>query len=129
MPLTKFIKIINNNFDYVAITTRIIPKGSLVRVMNGVNVKTPTRTSIQWGHEAHRRHVEDNVGKYINHSCDPTLRVDGALPYLWAIKDIEPNMPLTFNYMKNEDNISSSFICNECGLHIPRDTECGMYKY
>lgn len=129
MPLSNFIKIINNELGNVAVATRRIPKGLLVRVLNGENVKSPTRTSIQWGHEAHKRHVEDNIGKYINHSCDPTLRVDGALPYLWAVKDIAPNTPLTFNYIENEDNISSSFICYECGLPIPRNTDCEMYKY
>ena len=129
MPLSNFIKIINNEFGNVAVSTRKIPKGLLVRVLNGQNVKSPTRTSIQWGHEANRRHVEDNIGKYINHSCDPTLRVDGAMPYLWAVKDIAPNTALTFNYIENEDNISSSFICNECGLPIPRNTDCEMYKY
>ena len=128
MPHSKYIKIVANKFGKVATVTTTLPRGMLVRVLNGHNVSKPTQTSIQWGHEAHRRHCEDHIGKYINHSCSPTLRVDGALPYLWAVKDILPNMPLTFNYMENEDNISTPFVCNDCGLEVPRKTECTHYK-
>lgn len=128
MPYSKYITVIQNKFGRVAIATRRIPKGHLVRVLLGEDLKHPTQTSIQWGHESNRRHREDDIGKFINHSCSPTLKVDGAMPYLWSAKDILPNMPLTFDYIKHEDNISSSFICDDCGLPIPRDTVCEMYK-
>lgn len=128
MPHSKYIKIIANQFGKVATVTTKIPKGMLVRVLNGDNLEKPTQTSIQWGHESHRRHCEDHIGRYINHSCSPTLRVDGCLPYLWAEKDILPNMPLTFNYMENEDNISVAFICTDCLLKVPRKSECTHYK-
>lgn len=127
MPHSKYIKIVANQFGKVATVTTTIPKGMLVRVLNGNNVPKPTQTSIQWG-QHHKRHCEDHIGRYINHSCSPTLRVDGALPYLWAVKDILPNMPLTFNYMENEDNISTPFVCLDCGLEVPRKTECTHYK-
>ncbi len=112
----------------VATVTTTIHRGMLVRVLNGRNVDKPTQTSIQWGNESNIKHSEDHIGRYINHSCAPTLRVDGAMPYLWAVKDILPNMPLTFNYMENEDNISTPFICADCGLEVPRPTECTHYK-
>lgn len=128
MPHSQYIKIITNQFGKVATVTTPIPRGMLVRVMNGESVSKPTQTSIQWGNEANRRHMEDRIGRYINHSCSPTLRVDGCLPYLWAVKDILPNMPLTFNYMENEDSISTPFVCNDCGLEVPRETECTHYK-
>jgi hypothetical protein len=128
MPHSKYIKIIANQFGKVATVTTKIPKGMLVRVLTGENIDNPTQTSIQWGHEAHRRHCEDHIGRYINHSCSPTLRVDGSMPYLWAVKDILPNMPLTFNYLENEDNISVAFICTDCRLKVPRKSECTHYK-
>ena len=127
MPHSKYITIIANQFGKVATVTTTIPRGTLVRVLNGHNVPKPTQTSIQWG-QHNKRHCEDHIGRYINHSCSPTLRVDGALPYLWAVKDILPNMPLTFNYMENEDNISTPFVCVDCGLEVPRKTECTHYK-
>ena len=128
MPHSKYITIIANQFGKVATVTTTIPRGMLVRVLNGHNVPKPTQTSIQWGNEVNIKHSEDHIGRYINHSCSPTLRVDGSLPYLWSVKDILPGMPLTFNYMENEDNISTPFTCNDCGLTVPRKTECVHYK-
>ena len=128
MPHSQYIKIITNKFGKVATVTRPIPKGQLLRAMNGPSVKEPTRTSIQWGNESNTRHIEDNIGRWINHSCSPTLRVDGCLPYLWTVKDVLPGMPLTFNYFHNETNISSEFTCFECGLPVPRVGGCDYYK-
>lgn len=128
MPYSKHITVIQNKFGKVAISLSRIPKGRIVRVLLGEDLKHPTKTSIQWGNESNRMHREDAIGKFINHSCSPTLEVDGTMPYLWSAKDILPNMPLTFNYIKHEDNISSSFICNDCCLPVPRDTVCEMYK-
>ena len=128
MPYSRYIAIVKNKFGKTAIAKRTIPKGKLVRIMDGEDVPSPTKTSIQWGNPSNIKHREDNIGKYINHSCHPTLRVDGAMPYLWAEREILPNMPLTFNYIEHENNISNSFICDDCGLPIPRDTVCEMYK-
>ena len=128
MPYSKYISIVKNKFGKVAVATAPFPKGQVIRVLRGEDVPKPTRTSIQWGNPSYRKHREDSIGKYINHSCTPTLCVDEMMPYLWSIKDIKPNMPLTFDYMKHEDIITSSFICEDCGLPVPRDTACEMYK-
>ncbi len=126
MPHSHYIKIINNTFGKVAIATRPIDKNMLVRVMNGYNITYPTQTSIRLGVEQHH---EDRVGKFINHSCSPTLRVDNkGFPALWAEKNILPNMPLTINYFENEDVISSPFVCNDCGEWVPRVGGCNYYK-
>ncbi|XP_039259512.2 histone-lysine N-methyltransferase SETMAR-like [Styela clava] len=57
-----------------------------------------------------------NVGRFINHSCDPNLvmvpvRVDSDVPHLalFACKDIEVNSEITFNYA---GNCKSDFIDN-----------------
>ena len=128
MPYSSCIKIITNKFGRVATVTKTVPKGRLLRVMDGINVAKPTQTSIQWGNEANIQHMEDDIGRWVNHACSPTLRVDGCMPYLWAVKDILPGMPLTFNYFHNEDNISSEFTCFECGLPVPRVGGCDYYK-
>jgi hypothetical protein len=125
MPYSKTIKIIRNTFGRVAVSTRSIPKGYLVRVMDGYTVPYPTKTSIRLGDE---RHMEDNVGRFINHSCSPTLRVDIERAHLWANKDILPNMPLTFDYLASEKTISSPFMCIDCGLWVPREGGCDNYK-
>ena len=65
MPHTHYIKIIQNQFGKVATVTQPIPKGVLVRAMNGENVSAPTRTSIQWGNKENTRHIEDNIGRWI----------------------------------------------------------------
>merc|ERR1712156_557828 len=56
-----------------------------------------------------------NIGRYINHSCDPNLsknlvRVDTVDPRvaLMAKKDIDPGEELTFNYGCYDDDIMSS---------------------
>jgi len=125
MPYSDCIKIIRNTFGKVAITTKFIPKGDLVRVMNGYNVLYPTQTSIRISDE---RHHEDKIGRFINHSCLPTLKVDKMQPYLWAAKDILPDMPLTFNYLESESVISAPFKCNDCGQWVPRAGGCDYYK-
>ena len=125
MPHSHYIKIILNTFGSVAVATRPIDKNMLVRVMNGYSVPYPTQTSIRLGEE---RHMEDRVGKFINHSCSPTLRVDKSSPTLWAEKNILPNMPLTINYLENEKTISAPFICNDCKEWVPREGGCNYYK-
>ena len=125
MPHTQYIKIIRNTFGKVAIVSRPIARGMMVRVMNGYSVEYPTKTSIRIGEG---RHHEDNIGRYVNHSCTPTLRVDKAQPILWANKNMLPNMPLTINYFKNEKPISTPFVCNDCGEWVPREGGCDYYK-
>lgn len=56
-----------------------------------------------------------NVGRFINHSCDPNLsiypvRVNNLVPKvcLFAARDIRANEELTYNYGQNEDTSQSS---------------------
>ena len=50
MPHSQYyFKIITNKFGKVVTVTKPIPKGQLLRAMNGPSLKEPTRTSIQWG--------------------------------------------------------------------------------
>lgn len=71
-----------------------------------------TRTSIKVGQD---RHAEDPVGKYINHSCSPNIRIDSF--NIVAIKDIDVDEEILFDY-SSEGRLSYEFICNCCGKRI-----------
>lgn len=93
--------------------TRILNKYSLIYVLRGcINIE-PTKTSIQIGSKAH---IEDNLGQYINHSCDPNVRISRV--NVVSIKEIKPGDSITFDYNNNEDYMSNPFVCNDCGKLI-----------
>jgi len=73
----------------------------------------PTRTSIQ---VSKKEHVEDDVGRYINHSCNPTCKISGL--FVIATRDLKRDEEITFDYNKSEDVIASPFECNCCGKMI-----------
>jgi SET domain-containing protein len=59
--------------------------------------------------------IDDNL----NHSCDPNCRIffEGDIVLLIALKDINPNEELTFNYNTTEYDMTKqdcSFVCH-CG--------------
>jgi hypothetical protein len=76
-------------------------------------LESPTRTSIRIKDGIH---VEDEVGSYINHSCDPSAKIDGV--HVVALRDIKVGEEITFNYIENEDLLASPFKCNVCDLMI-----------
>ena len=57
-----------------------------------------------------------NTARLINHSCDPNCEVDGVGLKLWiyAIKDIEKNDELTYDYGFSFDKDYKDFPCR-CG--------------
>lgn len=74
---------------------------------------TPSRTSIR----VQNLHVEDNVGRYINHSCQPSCKIDGF--NIVALKDLQPNDEITFDYTTNEKSpLANPFTCLNCGQLI-----------
>lgn len=59
--------------------------------------------------------VVGNIGRYINHSCDPNLvvvpvRINNMIPIaaLFAVRDIIPGEELCYNYNSTQDNLSPS---------------------
>ena len=70
----------------------------------------PTRTSIQIRDGFH---VEDKVGQYINHSFNPTCKIEGFS--VVALRDIAWGEEITFDYTLNESVVSSPFVCKETG--------------
>jgi len=124
MPYSEYIRVIRNTFGRVATVKMVVPEGQLVRIMKGVKLKYPSQTSICVGP---RKHIEDRIGRWVNHSCYPTLRVV-APSHLWSTREILPGMPLTFNYLDTEDVISTPFVCVDCGEIVPREGGCDKYK-
>ena len=78
-----------------------INKGSVVYELDGEYITDPTRTSIQTDSTSH---IEDEIGKYINHSCTPNVKVvkDKSKIKLIALKDILSNLEITFDYNSTE---------------------------
>jgi len=106
------LKIINmgDNMSGVCSNT-YINKGSVVYELNGEYITDPTRTSIQTDSTSH---IEDEIGKYINHSCTPNVKVvkDKSKIKLIALEDILSDMEITFDYNSTEYKVSHPFKCN-----------------
>jgi len=84
-----------------------------VYILTGPILEGPTRTSIQIGPS---KHIEDDLGKYVNHSCHPSVKVVGNK--LISITQINSGDSITFDYNKTETLMSNPFICHCCGKLI-----------
>ena len=85
---------------------------NIVLVLAGNYFPYPTRTSIQIGD----KHLEHYEGGHVNHHCDPNTKVivpNFTSPFLVAIKTIEPEEEITFDYESTEEELVSPFKC-EC---------------
>ena len=89
-------------------------EGNIVYTLSLEDVSDyPTRTSIQIGPEAH---AEDDLGRYINHACDPTCMVNDH--FIVSLKNIHPGDEITFDYSESEACKASPFLCDCCGKLI-----------
>ena len=99
--------VVNNSKALVAF--RPYETGNVMRKLIGNVQDSATKTSIKIGE---KRHIEDDFGAYINHSCNPNaIILDG---HILAIKKIFPGEEITFDYIKNEGALAAPFICNKC---------------
>ena len=76
-----------------------------------------------------------NIAKNINHSCDPNCEVDGTgyKIYVTAIKDIEENEELTYDYGFSYDEDYKQFPCkcrakNCCGYIVRSESRWRINK-
>tara|TARA_R110002074_G_scaffold135267_1_gene279773 strand:+ start:413 stop:769 length:357 start_codon:yes stop_codon:yes gene_type:complete len=83
-----------------------------------LSLSKPTRTSIQ---VREGLHVEDEVGQYINHSFQPTCKIDGFT--VRALRDVMFGEEITFDYTLNESFISSPFVCKDTATPVGIVTE------
>lgn len=70
--------------------------------------EVPDKYTIELSPKVHLMHP---VGRYINHSCSPSMRFDKSDGAFYAKYDIEKGEELTFNYLENETTIQSPFKC------------------
>ncbi len=82
-------------------------KNDIVHVLNGEVLDSPTRESI---HVGNNKHILDKFGIFMNHSFNPNTEIRGY--DVIAIKDINPDDELTFNYNVSEINMASPFTVN-----------------
>ena len=87
--------------------------GDTILYLNGEVAQVPSRTSIQTGEG---RHIEDKIGAFINHNCSPSCKIDG--PRVVALKKINPNDEITFDYSDSETTLASPFVCACCNKLI-----------
>lgn len=97
-------------------TEASIRRGDVILELDDRDITdNPTQTSIQIGDSLH---IEDEIGKFINHSCEPNAVVDRTNLVIRAISDINSGDEITFDYTKNESNILFPFVCKCCGKYI-----------
>ena len=94
--------------------SRACIKGTVVRKFSDNEVVSePTRTSIQ---VAEGIHVEDIIGRYVNHACRPSCEISDAK--IVALKDLNEGEEITFDYNENESTMATPFKCKCCGKRI-----------
>ena len=87
------------------VSTKKYDEGVVIWKLTGAIVKKPTRTSIQIAED---QHVEDEHGIYMNHSFNPTTKIENGR--VVAIRNINVNDELTFNYNENEQCMAFPFV-------------------
>ena len=114
LNLKRMFKVIDQNeFKDLKYYGNTVLLGDTIYNLTGTILTYPTRTSIQIGPS---QHIEDDQGKYINHSCDPSVRVVGNK--LIGVKQINNGDSITFDYNETEDTMSNPFTCHCCGEEI-----------
>ena len=85
--------------------TRQYMKNEIVFTLSGEIYDHPTRETIYVGNETH---VHDQHGMYMNHSFNATTYIDNY--NVVALRDINPDDELTFDYNKNELTMACPFM-------------------
>jgi hypothetical protein len=87
--------------------------GEVVFYLDGDIVQEPTKYTIQLDA---RRHVltRNGMWMYMNHACEPNVRIDVDNRQMIAIRDIPAGAEPMFNYNTTEWDMASPFTCG-CG--------------
>jgi len=85
-------------------TDHCIFRNEVVFELQGVEYDHPKRETIHVGNNIH---IWDESGIYMNHSFQPTTRIEGYK--VIALRDIEKDEELTFNYNDSEINMACPF--------------------
>ena len=107
------IETLNDGFRTL-VSTVYVMRGTEVLTLDGPVLPRPTRTSIQIGDEGH---IEDKHGAFVNHSCNPTCKVEKGADGKWcliAARDMIPGEWITFDYNQSETEMNTPFRCGSC---------------
>lgn len=94
----------NNDFNGLYGTKRYMKDTEIYKLVGDI-VNKPTRTSIEIGPDIH---IEDDKGRFMNHSFDPSCKIHNG--FIYSIKDLEIGDELTFNYNSSETSMSCPFV-------------------
>lgn len=97
----------DTNF-YSLVASKQYCSGDLIFTLSGVLLSSPTRTSIEIACDMH---IEDKHGMYMNHSFEPTTRIDAFR--VIAAKSINIGDELTFDYTTTETKLAYPFVDNK----------------
>ena len=86
------------------ILRKSVKKGEIVFTLSGKMLDHPTRESI---HIGDNKHIYDENGIFINHSFEPTVRIDGY--NVVALMDLNDGDEISFNYNDSEINMANTF--------------------
>jgi hypothetical protein len=107
----KMLRVSVQGFKAVVVMAEFGPNQVLRRIQ-GRSSKEPSRSSICVG----AIHVLDRFGSYMNHSCNPSARVDDG--YIKTNWELNPGAEVTIDYRKTEDRLVYPFTCLQCGTRI-----------
>lgn len=88
-------------------STKAYYENDVIHKLTGEILSEPTRTSIEIGEN---QHIEDEYGKYMNHSFTPTCKIENGC--IVALKEIKEHTELNFDYNNNETKMSCPFLDN-----------------
>ena len=117
------VEIVKINDMQGVITTIDADVGDIVYEFRGENVSHPTRTSVQ----IDRKHIEEDIIAYVNHSCVPNVTVEDMKYNDWNMFGayalistgvIVVGDEITFDYNSTEDEIAYPFKCSCHGTLI-----------
>lgn len=110
---------IRNDKDFKGVfTTRHYGKNEIILELKGAILEFPTRTSIQIGID---QHIEDPVGSFINHSFNPTAKIEKGR--VVALTSLSKGQEVTFNYNSTEDKLAEPFKCKFTGEWVKGKNE------
>jgi hypothetical protein len=107
------LKVVVGPLGHGLIAGQSLKAGDAVITLEGAFVDSPTRYTIQFGPDRHLQPT-DQLWAFLNHSCDPNLRVDIERKAMVATSNIQEGEALTFNYLTTEWEMAEPFQC-QCG--------------
>lgn len=101
------IRNIKNSNEKGLFATKKYKQGDKVHTLTGEIFDNPTRETIRIGNN---RHIYDNYGIFINHSFEPNIEI--YYDEIFALRDINIDDELVFDYNKNEGSMANPFYAN-----------------